>query len=309
MTSDPPFGAAEPFAGGGDLLVLGVTCEAASVGDWSRATLDATQREILGAGTMRTWRWPPRSGHFGSRVAGYVGALLPGEYVDRAVVDGITLEYEDSGTGQPVVCIHGGFIADSFRPLLSELGRANRYRLISYHRRGYVGSGPLIGTVGLADETHDCRALLSHLGVRCAHVIGHSFGGVIALQLALEAPKLVHTLTLLEAALMVGDSEQLYRQGMQQGMQRYREAGPRVVADEFLQMRWPGYWEPLEKALPGAFEQAVADAATSFAADVPAAIDSHFGEQQAREITKPVLVPAIAVTRWPMIQYGVAAAG
>jgi pimeloyl-ACP methyl ester carboxylesterase len=212
------------------------------------------------------------------------------EYVDRAVVDGITLEYEDSGPGEPVVCIHGGVIADTFRPLLSELGRADRYRLISYHRRGYVRCGPLIGTVGLADETHDCRALLSHLGVRCAHIIGHSFGGVIALQLALEAPQLVHTLTLLEAALMVGDSEQLYLEGMHHGMQRYREAGPRVVADEFLQMRWPGYWEPLEKALPGAFEQAVADAATSFAADVPAALESHFGEQQAREITQPVLV-------------------
>jgi pimeloyl-ACP methyl ester carboxylesterase len=53
----------------------------------------------------------------------------------------------------------------------------------------------------------DCCALLSHVGVRYAHVIGHSFGGPIALQLALEVPQLVHTLTLLEAALMVGDSE------------------------------------------------------------------------------------------------------
>jgi pimeloyl-ACP methyl ester carboxylesterase len=127
----------------------------------------------------------------------------------------------------------------------------------------------------------DCCALLSHVGVRYAHVIGHSFGGPIALQLALEVPQLVHTLTLLEAALMVGDSEKLYRQGMQQSMQRYGEAGARVVADEFLQMRWPGYREPLEKVLPGAFEQAVADAPASFAADVPAALDSSFGDAQA----------------------------
>ncbi len=210
--------------------------------------------------------------------------------MERVAFDGITLEYDDSGTGEPVVCIHGAFIADTFRPLLSEHSMANRYRRISYHRRGYAGSGPIAGTVSLADEVRDCRALLSHLGVRRAHIIGHSFGGLIALQLALEVPQLVHTLTLLEAALMVGDSEQLYRQGLQRSMQRYREAGAYVVADEFLQMRWPGYREPLEKALPGAFEQAVADAPASFAADVPAALDSHFGQEQAREIAQPVLV-------------------
>jgi pimeloyl-ACP methyl ester carboxylesterase len=210
--------------------------------------------------------------------------------VNRAVIDGITLEYEDSGTGEPVICIHGAFIADTFRPLQFERSIANRYRLISYHRRGYVGSGPIAGTGSLADEVHDCCALLSHLGVRLAHVIGHSFGGVVALQLALEVPQLVHTVTLLEAALMVGDSEPLYRQGLQQSVQRYREAGARVVADEFLQMRWPGYREPLEKALPGAFEQAVADAPASFAGDVPAALHSRFGEKQAIKITQPVLV-------------------
>jgi pimeloyl-ACP methyl ester carboxylesterase len=207
--------------------------------------------------------------------------------VNRAVIDGITLEYEDSGTGEPVICIHGAFIADTFRPLQFERSIANRYRLISYHRRGYVGSGPIAGTGSLADEVHDCCALLSHLGVRLAHVIGHSFGGVVALQLALEVPQLVHTVTLLEAALMVGDSEPLYRQGLQQSVQRYREAGARVVADEFLQMRWPGYREPLEKALPGAFEQAVADAPASFAGDVPAALHSRFGEKQAIKITQP----------------------
>lgn len=210
--------------------------------------------------------------------------------MNRAVIDGITLEYEDSGTGEPVICIHGAFIADTFRPLQFERSIADRYRLISYHRRGYVGSGPIAGTGSLADEVHDCCALLSHLGVRLAHVIGHSFGGVVALQLALEVPQLVHTVTLLEAALMVGDSEPLYRQGLQQSVQRYREAGARVVADEFLQMRWPGYREPLEKALPGAFEQAVADAPASFAADVPAALHSRFGEEQAIKITQPVLV-------------------
>ena len=96
--------------------------------------------------------------------------------------------------------------------------------------------------------------------------------------------------SLLEAALMVDESAPLYRQALADSMHRYREAGPRVAVDESLQKRWPGYQEHLEHVLPGAFEQAVADAATSFAVDVPATLDSRFGEAEARQIRQPVLV-------------------
>ena len=58
----------------------------------------------------------------------------------RADVAGITLEYQESGGGEPVVCIHGAFIADTFRSLLAEPDLAGRYRLIAYRRRGYGGS-------------------------------------------------------------------------------------------------------------------------------------------------------------------------
>ncbi len=208
---------------------------------------------------------------------------------DTAVIDGIALEYEESGAGEPVVCIHGAFVADAFRPLLAERSLASRYRLIAYHRRGYAGSSRAEGTVSLAQQAEDCRRLLSHLGVERAHVVGHSFGGLIGIQLALDAPELVHTLSLLEPALMIGESADLYRQGLVESMQRYDEADARVVIDEFLQQRWPGYREHLELVLPGAFEQAVADAATCFSTDLPAALDSRFGEAEAARITQPVL--------------------
>ena len=109
--------------------------------------------------------------------------------MDRAVIDGITLEYEDSGAGEPVVCIHGAFIADAFRPLLAERSLASRYRLITYHRRGYGGSSGRREAVSLAQQAEDCRRLLSYLGVERAHVVGHSFGGLIGIQLALDAPR------------------------------------------------------------------------------------------------------------------------
>src|SRR3989304_10501872 len=95
-----------------------------------------------------------------------------GRRMEQAVVGGITLEYEVSGTGEPVVLIHGALIADTFRPLLVESSLASRYQLISYHRRGYVGSSHTLGPVSVAQQATDCRALLRHLDVERAHVVG-----------------------------------------------------------------------------------------------------------------------------------------
>lgn len=208
----------------------------------------------------------------------------------RFVVDGVTLEYEESGVGEPVVFIHGVLIADSFRPLRLDFGQVDRYRLITYHRRGYVGSSRPREPVSLAEQAADCAGLLSQLGLRRAHVVGHSFGGAVGLRLALDAPQLVHTLSLLEPGLLIGESADLYRQGLVNSARRYREAGAAVAVDEFLEMRWPGYRPALERLLPGAWEQAVADASTCFETDLPAGLAWPFGEVQARRIRQPVLV-------------------
>jgi pimeloyl-ACP methyl ester carboxylesterase len=89
---------------------------------------------------------------------------------------------------------------------------------------------------------------------------------------------------------LIGESADLYRQGLMNSARRYREAGAAVAADEFLEMRWPGYRPALERLLPGALEQAVADASTCFETDIPAGLAWPFGEVQARRIRQPVLV-------------------
>jgi pimeloyl-ACP methyl ester carboxylesterase len=209
--------------------------------------------------------------------------------MERARTDGAELEYAVAGTGEPAVFIHGSFIADTFRPLLAEPSLAGRYRLILFHRRGYAGSSRASGPVGVAGEAADCGALLRHLGVDRAHVVGHSYGGAVALQLALDTPGVVHSLALLEPALLVGASAQGYREALARGAQRYREAGAAVAVEQFLEARWPGYRAPLDRALPGAFAQAVADAATSFEGEVPALLGWQFGEAEARRISQPAL--------------------
>lgn len=124
--------------------------------------------------------------------------------MERVAVDGVTLAYEVAGSGEPAILIHGALFADSFRPLLNELALADRYRIILYHRRGYGNSSHGNGPISFARQAADCRAVLCHLGIERAHVVGESLGGCIALQLALDAPDAAHTLALLEPALAVG---------------------------------------------------------------------------------------------------------
>ena len=209
--------------------------------------------------------------------------------MERARTDGAELEYEVSGRGEPAVFIHGAFIADTFRPLLAEPSLAGHYRLILYHRRGYAGSSRASEPVSVAQQAADCRALLHHLGVERAHVVGHSYGGIVALQLALDAPSVAHSLALLEPGLMVGAGAQGYRESLARGVERYREAGAEVVVDEFLQGRWPGYRATLDRVLPGAFAQAVADAVTWFEREASGQLGWHFGEAEVRRIGQPTL--------------------
>jgi len=209
--------------------------------------------------------------------------------LERARTDGAELEYEVSGRGEPAVFIHGAFIADTFRPLLAEPSLAGRYRLILYHRRDYAGSSRASDPISIARQAADCRALLRHLGVERAHVVGHSYGGLVALQLALDTPGVVHSLALLEPGLMVGAGAQGYREALARGVERYREAGAAVVVDEFLQARWPGYRATLERVLPGAFAQAVADAETWFEREASGQQGWHFGEAEVRRISQPTL--------------------
>ncbi len=209
--------------------------------------------------------------------------------MERAIVDGITLEYRVAGAGEPVVTIHGSFIADAFWPLLADPVLTDRYRLIAYRRRGYAGSTQIPAPGSIGEQAADCRALMLYLGIERAHVVGHSFGGCVALQLALNSPSIVHSLALLEPALMIGASAQSYRAALVQGGQRYEGAGAAVAVDEALQARCPGYREHLDRVLPGAFAQAVADAGTAFGIDHRHLLDWQFTDAEARGIAQPVL--------------------
>jgi pimeloyl-ACP methyl ester carboxylesterase len=210
--------------------------------------------------------------------------------MDRVRIDGRELEYEVRGAGEPVVLVHGAHIADAFMPLLAEPALTGRYQLLLYHRRGFAGSTHPEGPLSIAQQAADCRALMQRLGVQRAHGVGHSYGGVIALQLALDAPEAVHSLALLEPALFMVPSAAQFMDAMGPVLQMYEAGNKAGAVDHFLQtVVGPEYRSVLDRVLPGAFAQAVADADTFFRIELPALEQWSFTQAEARRITQPVL--------------------
>ncbi len=113
--------------------------------------------------------------------------------------NGVNLAYSEQGKGQPVMFLHGT-PADYRAWGLHMEAFAKKYRAISYSRRcsypnKYVGD---YEEDTIANNAEDLAALITRLGARPAHLIGHSYGAFIAIYCAFKHPELVRTLVLAE---------------------------------------------------------------------------------------------------------------
>ncbi|MDQ4108577.1 MAG: alpha/beta hydrolase [Actinomycetota bacterium] len=117
----------------------------------------------------------------------------------EAHVNGIRLYYEEHGSGAPILCIHGGgSSALMWADAVDELARLGR--VIAYDRRGCTRSerpDPYERT-SVAEQADDAASLLDALAATPAVVIGRSYGGAVAIDLALRYPDRVRALVLLE---------------------------------------------------------------------------------------------------------------
>ncbi len=201
------------------------------------------------------------------------------------------LEYEVTGDGEAVLTIHGALIADTFLPLCREAVLADHYRLIRYRRRGHGGSDPYSGAISLEVPARDAVALLKHLGVERAHVIGHSGGGLMAVALALEAPELVSSLVLLEPAIFPPDTTSAFLESATPVLEAYGSGDTRRALDLWMELVSVGAdWRTeVESSLPGAVKQAENDCAAFFEAEIPAIPGWVFDTERAKHISQPVL--------------------
>lgn len=227
----------------------------------------------------------------------------------RATVDGAELEYELKGSGDPVLLIPPGPVAGAFLPCLAGRALTERHRVIRYHRRGQAGSTPVAAPVSFAEHASDAASLLGQLGIGRAHVVGHSTGAAIALQLALDHPDVVQTLALLEPPLFSVPSAAAFLEKAGPSLEAYG-AGDRAAAmASFLSVVSGLDWETcravIDEHVPGGADRALAEADFFFASDLPALQGWVFGPEQAAGVSQPVLSMLGAETEQLFVDGGV----
>ena len=127
-----------------------------------------------------------------------------------AAVNGQRLYYEDTGgTGPAVIFSHGLFMDhEMFAPQVAALRR--RYRCITWDERGHgLSASDRLAPFSYYDSAADLAAILKHLGIREAVLIGMSQGGFLSLRCALTHPEIVRALILIDTQAGVEDPERL----------------------------------------------------------------------------------------------------
>ncbi len=211
--------------------------------------------------------------------------------MDRLQIDGASIEYQVYGSGEPVLLIPPGGVIDGLAiPMLSQPEIASRYQLIHYHRRGYMGSSLGSEPLTISTATGDVEALLKYLNVESVHVVGHSIGGTIALQLAINAPGLVHSLALLEPFVPAGPAGRaLMEQRLFPIIAAYRSGNKREAMDIFGETIFGPEWEAcIDKTVPGGVEQIFHDLDTFFM-EMPAIMAWQVDGTQFSVVRQPVL--------------------
>ncbi len=117
----------------------------------------------------------------------------------KIFVNGLWLAYEDVGKGPPVVLVPGTL--SDFRIWMNQVEPFSQHnRVLAYSRRyNWPNSAPGTGADGsMQRQVEDLAALINGMGLAPAHIVGHSYGGSIALFLALRHPEMARTLVLAE---------------------------------------------------------------------------------------------------------------
>lgn len=118
----------------------------------------------------------------------------------HADVNGISMYYEIHGTGQPTVLLHGGLgSAEMFAPVLPAFAAGRQ--IIAVDLQGHGRTADIDRPLDVAFMADDVAALLDHLGIAQADVIGYSLGGGVALQLGFRHPGKVRRLVAASAGI------------------------------------------------------------------------------------------------------------
>jgi pimeloyl-ACP methyl ester carboxylesterase len=180
----------------------------------------------------------------------------------RAEVPGGRIAGWQTGTGSAVLILHGGpGLSDYTQPLATELG--DGFHVIGYQQRG-LSPSTTAGPFDIERHVADTVAVLDAAGAERAYLIGHSWGGHLAMQLAIRHPHRVLGLVVTDPLGAVPDGgvsdmeRNLAARIPPSQAQRARELDQRAMAGhgtaedalESLTILWPGYFADPQNAPP-----------------------------------------------------------
>ena len=197
-------------------------------------------------------------------------------------IAGWPVDYELAGGGEPVVFVHASPFVGWYRPLIDAL---TGWTTLLYRRPATFRRG-----LRIEDDADLLADLVGHLRVERPHLVGHSYGGLVALAVAAQGRLPVASVALLEPATMGLLEPAEARQQATGLLELARTAGAAVAMDGFLRAVCGAAGRSLlDQVVPGATEEAVAHADGFFAAELPAVVEWQFGPAEASSIDVPVL--------------------
>lgn len=128
-------------------------------------------------------------------------AVPNGNFAD---VDGQHLFYSVHGAGKPLILLHGGIDPDSFGSNLAELAKGRQ--VIAVHLQAHGRTPDTDRPLRCETMGDDVAALIGHLKLGKADVMGYSLGSFVALQTAIRHPDVVDRLVLLAARMRQDDA-------------------------------------------------------------------------------------------------------
>jgi pimeloyl-ACP methyl ester carboxylesterase len=203
-------------------------------------------------------------------------------------IDDTEVTFEVRGDGGPeVVLAHASPFVEWYLPLIDRLAGTTT---LHYHRRPPRLPGGGYAPLTVAEDAATCARLLDHVGWTSAHAVGHSYGAIVALELARCRPDRVRTLALLEPAARGASASAQATAALGPVFAAYRDGDRERAVDLFLAVVCgTGYRAELESLLPGGFATAVERSDVFFQAEMPAIGGWRFGPDDAARVTAPVL--------------------
>jgi pimeloyl-ACP methyl ester carboxylesterase len=201
--------------------------------------------------------------------------------------DDVELTYQLRGTGERVVFVHASPFVSWYGPLIDQLAE---FSTLTFRRRLKEPGAGRFRPLTVAEDAATCVRLMEHVGWPTAHIVGHSYGALVALQVAIDHADRAASVALLEPAARGVSSSAAVAAALQPVIVAYQSGDVAGAIDGFWRhVCGEGYRDILERVIPGAFAEALAEADLFFQAEMAAVQQWTFAASDAARVTQPVL--------------------